>query len=208
VLITSPVTGTQVLWAALLATLFLGQPFNRTMALGMLLSVVGVLVLALGQSRGAQLAPTWWRAVPYALGVAVCWALSGVTLSYAMQRGVDRYQALAVVVLTGVVTLNIYLLAAGRTHLYASTPRSVLLSAVAAGLFNMVALVSVVTAFSLTTVASASAINSLQVGLAPLLAWAALGEQLNITMIAGILLILAGVLVVQRARATEHAGDE
>jgi drug/metabolite transporter (DMT)-like permease len=100
------------------------------------------------------------------------------------------------------------MLAAGRTHLYASTPQSVLLSAVAAGLFNMVALVAVVTAFSLTSVASASAINSLQVGLAPLLAWAALGERLNITMIAGILLILTGVLVVQRVRATEHAGDD
>ena len=207
VLVTSPVTGTQVLWGALLAALLLRQPFNRVMALGMLVSTFGILVLTVGKSRGADLAPTWWRAVPYALGAAACWAVSGVMLSYAMSRGVNRHQALAVVVLAGVVTLNGYLVATGRTGLYASTPESVLLSASAAGVFNMIALVALVTAFSLTSVASASAINSLQVGLAPLLAWAFLQENLNITMVAGVLLILVGVMVVQRARATEQGPE-
>ena len=201
VLITSPVTGTQVLWASLLAALLLRQPFNRTMALGILVSVFGILVLTIGKSSGEGLAPTWWRAVPYALGAAACWAVSGVMLSYAINRGVNRHQALAVVVLTGVVTLNGYLIVTGRTGLYASTPVRVLLTALSAGVFNMIALVALVTAYSLTSVASASAINSLQVGLAPLLAWAFLREQLNITIIAGILLILVGVMVVQRARA-------
>jgi len=192
VLVTSPVTGTQVLWGALLAALLLRQPFNRFMALGILVSVFGILVLTIGGSRGAELAPTWWLAVPYALGAAACWAVSGVMLSYAMRRGVNRHRALAVVVLTGVVTLNGYLVATGRTDLYASTPVSVLLTALTAGVFNMIALVALVAAFSVTSVASASAINSLQVGLAPLLAWAVLGEQLNITMVAGVLLTERG----------------
>ena len=61
VLITSPVSGTQVLFAALLAALLLREPFTRTMALGMGISVVGILVLAAGQS-GADLPATWWWA--------------------------------------------------------------------------------------------------------------------------------------------------
>jgi len=124
-----------------------------------------------------------------------------------MRRGVNRHRALAVVVVTGVVTLNGYLVVTGRTDLYASTPVSVLLTALTAGVFNMIALVALVAAFSVTSVASASAINSLQVGLAPLLAWAVLGEQLNITMVAGVLLILLGVIVVQRGRVTERGRE-
>jgi drug/metabolite transporter (DMT)-like permease len=207
VLVTSPVTGTQVLWGALLAALLLRQPFNRTMAAGMVVSVVGIVLLTIGQSSGMELAPTWWLAVPYALGAALCWALSGVMLTHAMHRGVDRFQALAVVVATGIVTLNLYLLLTGRVRLYGSTPLPVLLSAMAAGVFNMIALVAITSAFALTSVASASALNSLQVGLAPLLAWIFLGEGLNGRMAGGIVLILVGVLVVQWARTTAQESE-
>jgi len=177
------------------------------MAFGMLVSVLGIAVLTVGQGSGADLAPAWWMAVPYALGAALCWSLSGVMLTYAMRRGVDRFQALAIVVTTGVVTLNVYLAATGRMALYASTPASVLWSALAAGLFNMVALVAIASALAQTSVASASTLNSLQVGLAPLLAWLFLREYLNITMVAGILLILVGVIVVQLGKGAEsHSG--
>jgi drug/metabolite transporter (DMT)-like permease len=208
VLITSPVTGTQVLWGALLAALLLREPLNRGMLLGMLASVVGVIVLTLGQGSGAHLAPTWWLAVPYALGAALCWSLAGVMLTYAMRHGVDRFQALATVLMTGVVVLNVYLAATGRMASYASTPWRVLLSALAAGLFNMIALVALTSALAMTSVASATTLNSLQVGLAPLLAWLFLREDMNVTMAAGILLILVGVLVVQRAKARDQNGAE
>ena len=71
VLITSPVSGTQVLFAALLAALLLREPLTRTMALGMAISVVGICVLTAGRS-GVDLPPTWWLAVPFALGTALC----------------------------------------------------------------------------------------------------------------------------------------
>ena len=206
VLVTSPVVGTQVLWGAGLAALLLRESFNRIMALGMMVSVAGIAVLTLGSSSGANLSATWWMAVPYALGAAFCWALSGVLLRYVMRRGVDRFLALAVIIATGVVTLNILLFAAGDGGLYASTPGSVLVSAVVAGLFSMVALVAITTALSLTNVASASAVNSLQVGLAPILAWVFLSESLNLIMVAGIALILVGVTVVQGSTSV-GAGD-
>ncbi len=204
ILIASPVSGTQVLWGALLAAFLLHEPFNRRMAVGMVVSVVGVLVLALGRSGDVTLSSGWWLAVPYAVCTAFCWSLSGVLIAYAMRRSVDRFHALAIATLTGIVLNNAYLFAAGDIGLYATTPRGLLLNVLTAGLFNTVALVSITTALSLTSVASASTLNSLQVGLAPLIAWAFIGEQMTWLMGLGILMIMGGVIVVQRARQTSN----
>jgi drug/metabolite transporter (DMT)-like permease len=200
VLVTSPLTGTQVLWAAILAALLLHESFTRIMALGMMVSVVGIAALTLGRSGGADLSPTWWLAVPYALGAALCWAVAGVLITYCLRRGVDRYQVLAIPTLVGVFVLNGYLLATGEIALYAETSASVILDLLVAGTFSAVALVCLTTALHLTTVASATTLNSLQVAFAPLIAWLFLGEPLNLVIGIGILLILVGVIIVQRAR--------
>lgn len=201
VLIASPLSGTQVLWAAALAALLLHEPFTRPMALAMLISIGGIFVLTAGASSGLELSPTWWQAVPFALAAGVCWALVGVLLTYNMRRGVDGYQALAISTLVGVTTINGYLLVTGDMGLYASTPRDVLLSLLVAGTFSAVALLSLTTALRLTTVVSATTLNSLQVALGPLIAWLFLGEDMNLVVVAGILLILLGVVLVQRERA-------
>jgi len=206
VLVASPVTGTQALWAALIAALFLREPLNRTMIGGMVVTVVGITMLAVGQSGGASVSPTahgeaWWLAVPFALGTAFCWALSGVLVTGAMRRGVDRFWALAIATGSGIVVLNLYLLLAGDIGVYTTTPLPTQASLLLAGLLNTVALVSITTALSLTSVASATTLNSLQIGLAPLFAWLFLGEQLGSLMAAGILLIVVGVIVVQRAHS-------
>jgi drug/metabolite transporter (DMT)-like permease len=200
VLITSPLTGTQVLWAALLAALLLHERFTRIMALGMVVSVIGVAALTLGRTGGAELSSTWWLAVPYALGAAFCWALAGVHMAYNMRRGVDLFQVLAIPIIVGVGVLNGYLLITGDLGLYASTPLDVHLSLLLAGTFSAVALICLTMALSLTTVASATTLNSLQVAIAPLIAWAFLGEDLNLAAAVGILMILVGVTIVQRGR--------
>jgi O-acetylserine/cysteine efflux transporter len=199
VLITSPVSGTQVLFAALLAAVLLREPFTRTMASGMMISVVGILVLTAGKS-GADLPPTWWLAVPYALGTALCWALAGVLLTYSMRRGVDPFQAVAIPTTVGMVVLNGYLLATGRIGLYAETSTGILATLLAAGVFSAVALISLTMALNLTTVASATTLNSLQLVIAPAIAWLFLGEHLNGLAVAGILVILAGVIIVQTSK--------
>ena len=209
VMITSPLTGTQVLFAALLAALLLRERFTRTMALGMIISVIGIAALTWGRSGGAELSSTWWLAIPYALGTALCWALAGVLLTYSMRQGVDRFQVLAIPTVVGLGTLNAYLLITGDLGLYASTPVDVLVSLLVAGVFSAVALVCLTTALALTTVASATTLNSLQVALAPLLAWLFLDEELSFIIGAGILLILVGVIIVQRARVmTDDGGTQ
>ncbi|MDY7078364.1 MAG: DMT family transporter [Chloroflexota bacterium] len=201
VLVASPVTGTQALWAGLIAALFLHEPLNRAMVGGMVTSVAGIALLAVGRGGGTPVSPTWWLAVPFALGTALCWALSGVLVTSAMRRGVDRFWALTVATGCGIAALNLYLLLAGDIDVYTTTPLMAQVSLLLAGLLNAVALVSVTTALSLTSVASATTLNSLQIGLAPLFAWLFLGEQLDLLMAAGIVLIAVGVVIVQRANS-------
>jgi len=200
VLVTTPVTGTQVLWAGLLAALFLHDHLNWKMVIGMIICVGGIALLALGQSGGTPVSPRWWLAIPFALAAALCWSLSGVLVTYAMRRGVNNFQSLAVATFSGILCLNVYLLASGQVSLYWQTPLSVEGSVLLAGVFNTAALVCVTTALSLTTVASANTINSLQVGIAPLIAWIFLGEQLNLLMGLGILSVMVGVMGVQWAK--------
>jgi drug/metabolite transporter (DMT)-like permease len=208
VLVASPVTGTQALWAALVAALFLHEPLNRAMVGGMTVTVAGIALLAVGQSGGTPASPRWLLAVPFALGTALCWALSGVLVTGAMRRGVDRFWALAVATGSGIVALNLYLLLSGDIGVYTTTPLVAQASLLLAGLLNAVALVSITTALSLTTVASATTLNSLQIGLAPLFAWLFLGERLTLLMGMAILLIAGGVVLVQRARSGDGAADK
>jgi len=200
VLVTTPVTGTQVLWAGLLAALFLRDHLNWKMVIGMFICVGGIALLALGQSGGTPVSPRWWLAIPFALAAALCWSLSGVLVTYAMRRGVNNFQSLAVATFSGILCLNVYLLVSGQISLYWQTPPSVEGSVLLAGVFNTAALVCVTTALSLTTVASANTINSLQVSIAPLIAWIFLGEQLNLLMGLGILSVMIGVIWVQQAK--------
>jgi drug/metabolite transporter (DMT)-like permease len=139
---------------------------------------------------------------------ALCWALSGVLATVAMRRGVDRFWALAVATGSGIVALSFYLLLSGDIGVYTTTPLVAQASLLLAGLLNAVALVSVTTALSLTTVASATTLNSLQIGLAPLFDWLFLGERLTLLIGMAILLIVGGVVLVQRASSGDGAADK
>jgi drug/metabolite transporter (DMT)-like permease len=96
--------------------------------------------------------------------------------------------------------LHAYLLFSGQAEIYITTSLDLMGKIVGAAMFNMLALIAITTAVGITTVASASTINSLQVGFAPILAWAILAEQLNLIVGTGIILILIGVIYVQLNR--------
>ncbi|MBN1178503.1 MAG: DMT family transporter [Anaerolineae bacterium] len=197
VAVATPVVGTMALWSALIAAVFLKQSLTLKMAGGILVTVAGIALLGFGQLGGQAISAEWWLAIPLALLTALSWSASGVLVAAAMARGVDRFRALAVATGSGILLLNLALLLGGDISVYASTPLRIHAAVLAGGLLNAMALVSVTTALSLTTVASATTINSLQIGLAPLLAWLVLGEGLNPLMVAGVTVIVIGVIVVQ-----------
>jgi DME family drug/metabolite transporter len=201
VLITTPLAGTQVLWAALFAVLLLKELLNWKMVAGMVTTIVGIAILALGKSGGVELAPQWYQAIPLALGTAVCWSLSGVLIAYVQRRGVDRFHALLFALVIGMLFLNGYLIFSGQTGVYLTTSTTLVGNVLLAGLFNMLASIAITTALGLTSVASAATLGSLQVGLAPILAWFFLKEEMNLFIAIGILLILTGVIVVQVYRS-------
>jgi len=127
----------------------------------------------------------------------------------AMERGVDRFQVLAISALTGVLGLNACLWLTGDLGVWVQTPPPVLLQVIVAGVLGMAGLLSFTSALSMTTVASANALNSLQVGLAPLIAWLLVGEALNAAMAAGIVLVMGGVIGSgQQASADRRPGRE
>jgi DME family drug/metabolite transporter len=202
VLVTTPIVGTQVLWAALIAVPILKEPLNWKMTTGMLVSIAGILVLAVGRSSGTDLAENWWIAVFLALLCAFCWSVSGVLIAYAQRKGVNRFNALLIGLITGFIALNGYLFASGNSEVFTSTPPHLILNVLLAGLFNMLALIGITSALGLTSVASATTLGSLQVGIAPLLAWLFIGEDMNMLIGVGILLILGGVVYVQYHRKT------
>ncbi len=198
--VATPLVATQVLWSGLLAVILLKEPLGRRMLLGMGVCILGVFVLTLGKSQGSSLQPGWWLAVPYALATASCWSLAAVLITYAMRRGVDRFQALAFALFVGLVCLNAYLYLQGKISLYSTTPANLILKVIIAGVFNMIALVSVTTALSLTTVVSASILSSLQAVIAPVIAWVFIGERMNLGLALGMVMIVLGAMVVQLAR--------
>jgi len=198
VLVATPVSGTQSLWAALMAFFILHQVLNGKMIAGMLISIAGIGMLAIGQSGGEPASPQWLLAVPLALGTAVSWALSGVLMSSVLQQGVNRFNALAVVTGTGVLALNLFLAVSGKLEAYLTTPVGIQGAVLIAGLFNAWALVSITTSLTHTTVATTTTISSLQIALAPLLAWMLLGERMDGLTAFGIVLVSVGAIVVQR----------
>lgn len=201
VLITTPLTGTQVLWATLFAVLLLGEALNWKMVGGMLTSIIGIIILAIGKSGGVDLAPQWWLAIPLALGTAVCWSLSGVLMAYVQRRGVDRFQALFFALTVGILSLNGYMLLTGQIGAYSTASAHLIGNVLLSGILNMVALISITSALGLTSVASASTLGSLQVGLAPVFAWIFIDEAMNWLIAIGIILILSGVILVQINRS-------
>jgi drug/metabolite transporter (DMT)-like permease len=172
------------------------------MITGMLVSIVGIFILTMGKSSGAGLAENLWITVFLALLCALCWLVSGVLIAYAQRKGVNRFHALLIGLVTGFVALNGYLLTSGNSGVYTHTPPHLILNVLLAGLFNMLALIGITSALGLTSVASATTLGSLQVGIAPLLSWLIIGEDMNMVIAAGILLILGGVVYVQYHRTT------
>lgn len=200
VMVTTPLLGTNVLWGALIAAFVFREVLNKRMLLGIFISIAGVFVLRLGQNTNITLPENWIFAVPLAIGAAFCWALGGVFITNATRNKVDRFQALAVSLIFSLIVLNTYLAITGKISQYWTAPFALIGNVLFAGVFNTVALVGVTTAMMYTTLASAGTLSSLQVAIAPLLAWLLFGEEVNFMYIVALMLILFGVIIVQRSK--------
>lgn len=197
VAIATPIVGTQVIWATLISLIFLKEKINTPMIIGMVISLIGVVVLTIGNSEGNIMVDGWQMAVPLALISAISFAGSGSLKRYLFTRkSLDKWTIMFLEITTGLISLHMIFLVQGN-HYYSIVPMDTILKFIFAGLFGAMAIFSMTTATSLTQVASATAINSTQTALAPVLAMLLLREKINFLMLAGIILIMGGVMLVQ-----------
>jgi drug/metabolite transporter (DMT)-like permease len=89
----------------------------------------------------------------------------------------------------------------GNMNFYFTVGLLTFLKLMLTGIFCAVAIIALTKAMVFTQAAIVTTIGSLQTAIAPLLAAIFLKEEINGLMIFGILLIMAGVYIVQRKRA-------
>jgi drug/metabolite transporter (DMT)-like permease len=174
---------------AVLAGLYLGEGFPRTLIAGLAIAFLGVAVIAVATSTGRRDI----AGVLFALGAAVLYAV-GVLLQKRALGTVGAFTATWLGCLFGAVVCLPF--APQLLHEAASAPASAGLGVVYLGLFpTAIAFGTWAYALKRTTAGRLSSSSYLVPGIAVLLSWLALGEVPSRLALAGGLLCLAGVAV-------------
>ena len=193
-----PVLQTQLLWGALLAWALLGERLTSRGALGMLVTLAGLLLLTIGQSRGVPVSDQWLWGLLLALVPAVAWGFSGVIWRYGQQRGIDRSSGITVHYGTSVVTSLLFLSLSGQLMVYASISASDFGALLLSGVFGgVIAVYSMFSAMRLLPAATVFVLNGLTPLVTALGGALLLGEYINGLMWLGILVASAGVVLFQ-----------
>jgi len=200
VVVTSPLIATSTLWSAILAAIFLRERLTWSMLLGIVGAVVGVILLTLGRG-GVILGQGWLWAVPFASITAFSWAAASPLMRYALQHGVDRFVALLMGEISGLGMLLIWLVVTGQASDLLAPSLFAIAMLFVAGVFTAGGIVGITTALGLAPVATVTTIGALNPLLSVVLAAALLNEVLTPVMVVGIVLVIVGVVVVQRAQA-------
>ena len=197
VLVAVPFFSTNPLFGALLAVPLLGEVFDKRIGIGIFTTIFGIALLTYGQYTGIPFSAQWPLGALYGLLTGLMWGLSGNISGHLLRRGLDIYAMLGLTLGASGIVLTLILATSGQLSAFVAFSTPALWSLVIAGLLLGVAQYLLFTAIALTTVASASTIKTLDVGIATLIAVTLLGEVINLPISIGILLIVGGVLIVQ-----------
>jgi drug/metabolite transporter (DMT)-like permease len=204
VVLSQPVLATSILWGALIAALFLKEPLTRPMVAGLFAAVAGVALLGYGRSAGQEVPSSVLVAIPWALVPAIAWPAASNCTRYALTRGVDKYATIAVSGTLAVLVLCGLIFVIGRGPAFWGTEWKAIGTLLLAGLLTAAAQISTAQALTLTTVASVNTIGGTNPVLATVLAALFLGEELNLLMLIGTLLTVAGVVYVQLSKSPKR----
>jgi drug/metabolite transporter (DMT)-like permease len=198
VVLSTPIMGTQVVWAALFGYIFLKERINFPMALGMAISILGIILLTLGKQNNQILLRGWYLAVILATLAAICYSLGGaLQRNLLVNYNMDKWLMLAVSITVGLIILHITLLFQSKLNYYTNLKIIDIGKLLLAGLFSASAVTSLTIAMSKAEVAVVIAINSSQTALAPIIAFILLKEQISFVMILGIFIALGGIWLIQ-----------
>jgi drug/metabolite transporter (DMT)-like permease len=180
---------------AVLAGLYLGEGFPRSLIAGLAIAFVGVAVIAAATSTGRHDV----AGVLFALGAAALYAV-GVLLQKRALGSVGAFSATWLGCLFGAVVCLPF--TPGLVREAASAPASATLGVIYLGLFpTAIAFGTWAYALKRTTAGKLSSSSYLVPGIAVLLSWLALGEAPSVLALIGGVLCLAGVAVTRLGAA-------
>ncbi|WP_053947009.1 DMT family transporter [Halolamina sediminis] len=129
------------LFATLLAVGFLGEPAALTTAVGVVVLVVGLAVLALG--KGGDIGGWESYELLFPVGAAVCFAIGNVLRRYGLtSSGVTSLEAVAINEVAALAVLAGYAVARGRLGEFRDAPRETWAYFAGSGTITAVALLS------------------------------------------------------------------
>jgi drug/metabolite transporter (DMT)-like permease len=209
IILTVPLIETWVIWGTLAAWLMLGEELRGFLLLGWGAIGLGLAALIFGQLRGQPLTTMWYWAVPLGALAAVTYGLSGVLWRDGQLRGADQSTAILLQFISSVGVGLAGLLAMGKGGLLFSAPAGSLVSFLGGGVFSgVIAIYCIFKALRMVPVARVYAVSSLTPLTATLFARVFLHQYLNLPMLAGVVLICAGVILTQIFRARADAAAE
>lgn len=212
VILTVPLLETWVIWGTLAAWLMLGEQLRGFLLFGWGLIALGLASLIFGQLRGHPLSTGWFWALPLAGLAAVTYGVSGVLWRDGQLRGAHQSTAILLQFLSSVGVGLVGLVISGRGAVLFATPLRSILNFLGGGVLSgVIAIYCIFTALRLLEVARVYAVSSLTPLTATLFAHFFLRENLNLPMLAGVVLICGGVALTQiirsRADARERARE-
>jgi drug/metabolite transporter (DMT)-like permease len=180
----------------LLGALFLAEHFKRRVVWGALTVALGLLIITL--APGGETLPEWYLAIPLAAIAGLGYATANLLMRSAFRRGATQIPALAVNATGGMAILLVAVwLRYGISFLAGTSPETIA-TLLTAGVFNAGALYSLSRALTTTTSARVNSINTGSIALSTLLAAIIFGEALTLPLAIGIVLIIGGIIFVQR----------
>lgn len=205
VIITIPVLETYVIWGTMIAWFVLHERVHGLTLAGVGLIALGLVALSLGQFRGQPISPLWYWAIPLALFTALTYGISGVLWRDGQLRGAHQSTAILMQFTTSIVVAIVGLAALGRWSTVVATPWKDVAALLSSGVLSgIVGIYCMFTALRLMAVARVYAFSALTPLVATGFAHFFLKEYLNLTMLAGVLLVSVGVGLTQIYRPKDE----
>jgi len=190
----------------LLGAIFLAEHFKRRVVWGALAVAFGLLIITL--ARGGETLPEWYLAIPLAAIAGLGYATANLFMRSSFRRGATQIPALAVNATGGMTILLVTAVLRFGINFLADTSPETIVTLLAAGVFNAGALYSLSRALTTTTSARVNSINTSSIALSTLLAAILFSEPLTLPLAIGIVLIIGGIIFVQRYLAPARSVNQ
>jgi drug/metabolite transporter (DMT)-like permease len=192
--IVTPIVASAVIWAGIFARIMIGQRLSKHILLGLAIFTVGLILLFVGQISTAVLSSHWYFAIPLALIVAILYGFTMSLTAFSLKSGLSQSGSVAISGIVSLAGLGL-LVVIERQPIQIFNMDALILFL--AGVFQIAGLIASTAAFARTSVVCVGSILVTHIIWTSIVAWAFLGDMLNIPMAAALAIALLGLIIVQ-----------